>query len=216
MLKGADLSLESQMPSNIKVGDKIVYVPNENGGYNTLHIPIPCKKLKWYDKAFAPVVNKVTKHVNKVNKMLIKHNKKRGEYMTEKTELPEVCIQYDLFEDIVVDHELNIEELKAENEKLKDELTEAITLVKDAQEIGETSEYFRTRIKEIDLTLIRNDADIKAKQESLIAHTKRRNELAEKCRAMGMNKIQGVLWSAWVTTEELKSKYNNTWYTRIV
>lgn len=79
MLMGSDLSLESQIPSNIKVGDKIIYVPNEIGGYNTLHISIPCKKLKWYDKAFAPAVNKVTKYVNKVNKMLIKHNKKNSE-----------------------------------------------------------------------------------------------------------------------------------------
>jgi phosphotransacetylase len=139
--------------------------------------------------------------------------------MTEKTELPEVCIQYDMFYDTVIDHESNIEELKAENEKLKDELKEAIILVKDAQEIGETSEYFRTRIKEIDLTLIQNDADIKAKQESLFGHTKRRNELAEKCRAAGMHKIQiGLLDNdIWVTTEELESQYKNVlWYSRIV
>lgn len=138
--------------------------------------------------------------------------------MNEETELPEVCIQYDMFYDTVIDHESNIEDLQTENKQLKEELKEAINVVKDAQEIGETCEYFRIRIKDIDSRLLRNDADIEAKRESLFEHTKRRNELAEKCRATGMNKIQWVLGtrSAWVTTEELKSKYNNAWYTRIV
>jgi len=35
------------------------------------------KKLKWYDKA-APLVNKVTKQVNKVNKKLEVRNQTRG------------------------------------------------------------------------------------------------------------------------------------------
>ncbi|MCE5226964.1 MAG: hypothetical protein LLG05_14055 [Porphyromonadaceae bacterium] len=53
MLKESDLSLEAQAASQKR-------------------------KLTIADKVLAPVVNRVTKQVNKVNRKLIKHNKKRG------------------------------------------------------------------------------------------------------------------------------------------
>ena len=53
MLKGADFSLESQAAAKKR-------------------------KLTLADKLLVPQVNKVTRSVDKVNEMLIKHNKKRG------------------------------------------------------------------------------------------------------------------------------------------
>jgi len=51
MLKGADFSVESQVASKKR-------------------------KLKWYDKAFAPSVHRLTMGINKVNRKLENHNKK--------------------------------------------------------------------------------------------------------------------------------------------
>ena len=52
MLKGADLSLESQTASKKR-------------------------KLKWYDKAFVPSVRRLARGIKKVNRKLEKHNKER-------------------------------------------------------------------------------------------------------------------------------------------
>lgn len=51
MLKGADFSLKTQAASKKR-------------------------KLKWYDRAFAPSVRKVANGINTVNRKLEKHNKK--------------------------------------------------------------------------------------------------------------------------------------------
>lgn len=34
------------------------------------------RELKWYDKAFAPIINRTTRQVNKINKKLIEYNRR--------------------------------------------------------------------------------------------------------------------------------------------
>ena len=53
MLKGADFSIESQAASKKR-------------------------ELKWYDKAFAPQVNRITRQVKKINTKIIKYNMKNN------------------------------------------------------------------------------------------------------------------------------------------
>jgi len=153
----------------------------------------------------------------------------------EKPELPDICKKYDEVSDAIVNYESDIKSMDNEVTEKTEKIKEYLQILKDGTAVGITRDqtheilepsavildsltYYRNKIQELNAELIKIDDEIKSKKANLQDYYNELEEITGLIPGSGMVKILPSFCRnyRWITLDDMKSRYKNAWYTRIV